>query len=211
MNDKVTVFAKETFRIQPWKNGMGSTLELACDEITVAPYFNWRISIATLSQDGLYSTFPEAHRTQLMLEGECVGLYIDAAAQRTREVNLTPFSQCSFSGVDQVQCRLQNGVTAKMFNLMTLADKYESRMQLLDTASIEAHDLSCDILLVYSLSNRLIMSVDTQHYSLEQAELLKVSGVSDKTQISVKTFEQANQTTNQQHKVICVQLSLKIN
>jgi environmental stress-induced protein Ves len=211
MNNKVTVFAKETFRVQPWKNGMGSTLELACDEITVAPYFNWRISIATLSQDGLYSAFPEAQRTQLMLEGECVRLYIDAAAQRTREVKLTPFSQCSFSGFDQVQCRLHNDVAAKMFNLMTLADKYESRMQLLDTASIEAGDLSCDVLLVYSLSNRLIMSVDTQDYLLEQAELLKVSGVSDQTNISIKMFEQANETANQEQKVICVQLFLKTN
>lgn len=207
MNNKVTVFAKESYKVQPWRNGQGSTLELACDEIQVAPYFNWRISIATLTEDGVYSAFAKTQRTQLMLTGESVHLYIDTKAQGSREVNLAPLSQCSFSGIDQVQCRLQNNVEAKMFNLMTLAGRYESRIQILDAADISALDLTCDVLLVYSLSDQLIVSVEQQDYSLRQAELLAVSQVSDQAALSINTLKQ----TAKELKIICVQLFLNTN
>lgn len=57
-------------RTMPWKNGGGSTTEIA-----VAPEgagldgFDWRISMALVAADGPFSAFPEIDRTLSILEG----------------------------------------------------------------------------------------------------------------------------------------------
>lgn len=63
---------------QPWKNGGGSTTEIA-----VAPPgagfdgFDWRISLATIAQDGPFSVFPGIDRTLALVEGPGASLELD--------------------------------------------------------------------------------------------------------------------------------------
>lgn len=63
---------------QLWKNGGGSTTEIA-----VAPPgagfdgFDWRISLATIAQDGPFSVFPGIDRTLALVEGPGASLELD--------------------------------------------------------------------------------------------------------------------------------------
>lgn len=58
------------YRIMPWKNGAGSTTEIAVSpEGSALDDFDWRISMARVDAAGAFSLFPEIDRTLLVLDG----------------------------------------------------------------------------------------------------------------------------------------------
>lgn len=58
-------------RVMPWRNGGGTTLELAVDPpgATLAAGFRWRLSSAEVATSGPFSLFPAMERCLLLLEG----------------------------------------------------------------------------------------------------------------------------------------------
>jgi hypothetical protein len=59
------------YRVMPWKNGLGTTTELAVDPPGAAlDAFTWRVSIADLTVSGPFSSFPGYDRILVQLEGE---------------------------------------------------------------------------------------------------------------------------------------------
>jgi uncharacterized protein len=68
------------YRIMPWKNGLGSTTEIA-----VSPGaegldgFDWRISMARVASDGPFSRFPGIDRTLLVLDGDGIDLAVQGS------------------------------------------------------------------------------------------------------------------------------------
>jgi environmental stress-induced protein Ves len=62
----------------PWKNGRGETVEIAVfPEGATVDTFDWRISMATVAEDGPFSIFPEIDRTLSILEGNGMELAIE--------------------------------------------------------------------------------------------------------------------------------------
>ena len=60
------------YRIMPWKNGGGSTTEIAiCPEGSGIPggQFRWRVSIADVVADGPFSRFSGYDRHIMVVEG----------------------------------------------------------------------------------------------------------------------------------------------
>lgn len=99
----------------PWKNGGGSTTELAVSPPGAGlDEFNWRISLATIAQSGPFSVFPGIDRTLALVSGEGVRLDIDE-----RPVLLEPGSPVvEFAGEAHVRATINGGVTTD-FNVMT--------------------------------------------------------------------------------------------
>lgn len=65
------------YRTMPWKNGMGSTTEIAVSPGTEGlDGFDWRISMAEVKADGAFSSFPGIDRTLLVLEGDGIMLSV---------------------------------------------------------------------------------------------------------------------------------------
>ena len=64
----------------PWRNGRGTTLEIAVAPpgATFDTGFRWRLSAAAVTEDGPFSAFPGLVRTLVLLEGERLELDIDA-------------------------------------------------------------------------------------------------------------------------------------
>ena len=62
----------------PWKNGGGSTTEIAAFPPGAAfDEFDWRVSLATIAHDGPFSIFRGIDRTLALVEGPGVSLEID--------------------------------------------------------------------------------------------------------------------------------------
>lgn len=58
------------YRVMPWKNGLGTTTELAIEpEGAALDDFTWRVSIAELRASGPFSPFPGYDRIIVQLEG----------------------------------------------------------------------------------------------------------------------------------------------
>jgi environmental stress-induced protein Ves len=80
------------YKVMPWKNGMGATTEIAIspDDATVDD-FDWRVSMAQVSIDGAFSSFPGIDRTLLVLEGEGVTLNVGDRTLHFDRQSIHPF------------------------------------------------------------------------------------------------------------------------
>ncbi len=109
----------------PWKNGAGTTREIARDAHEPP---HWRLSVATIEQGGPFSEFIGYDRSIAALDGGLVTLTIDA-----RELPLRPNEPLAFRGESNAHAVL-NGPPARDFNVMTLRAHATHVVQFVDLA-----------------------------------------------------------------------------
>ncbi|MCB4767776.1 HutD family protein [Ancylobacter sp. Lp-2] len=69
-------------RVMRWKNGAGSTTEIAVFPPDAGlGAFDWRVSMADVAEDGPFSRFPGIDRTLAILDGEGVALAIEGTGE----------------------------------------------------------------------------------------------------------------------------------
>ena len=103
----------------PWKNGGGSTIEIAIGPPDAGfENFDWRVSLATIAEDGAFSQFPGVDRTLALVEGHGMTLQIDGEPSLICEAE--PVAQ--FDGSSEVFAKLSRGVTTD-FNVMTRSER----------------------------------------------------------------------------------------
>lgn len=73
------VLRPSDYKRMPWKNGRGTTTELAIHPAGAEHDFDWRISIADIASNGPFSTFAGYDRVIGLLEGVGMELRFDAA------------------------------------------------------------------------------------------------------------------------------------
>ncbi|RWY73857.1 HutD family protein [Rhizobium leguminosarum] len=100
----------------PWKNGKGETVEIAVFPPGASINdFDWRISMATVAEDGPFSIFPGIDRTLAILDGN--GMVLDVAG--SKPVVLTMASDpLAFPADIPVAARLEDGAITDL-NVMT--------------------------------------------------------------------------------------------
>lgn len=114
-----------SLRPAPWKNGGGSTTEIA-----VAPpgagfdSFDWRISLATISHSGPFSTFAGIDRSLALVDGE--GVLLDFGNERFVLSPSEPLIE--FPGEASVEATITGGVTTD-FNVMTRRGHCRHRLE----------------------------------------------------------------------------------
>ncbi|POO55856.1 HutD/Ves family protein [Agrobacterium rosae] len=68
------------YKRMPWKNGKGETVEIAVFPPDASiDTFDWRISMASVVEDGAFSTFENIDRTLVVLSGEGITLFVDGS------------------------------------------------------------------------------------------------------------------------------------
>jgi environmental stress-induced protein Ves len=112
-------------RLMPWKNGLGTTAEIAVDPpgSDVAGGFRWRLSIASVDCSCAFSAFPGYERTIMVIEGRGMDLSLPDLAPRRIDQLYEPFI---FPGDRGADCTLIDG-PIRDFNLMV--DRAQLRAQ----------------------------------------------------------------------------------
>lgn len=95
----------ESYRAMPWRNGRGSTLEIA-REPAMGASFAWRLSLADIDRDGEFSPYPGYRRALVLIAGQGLHLrfrghgncFLDPARRGTR-----------FEGDWKTHCALPEG------------------------------------------------------------------------------------------------------
>ena len=122
-------------RVMPWKNGGGTTTEIAIapPAADVGGRFRWRLSIAEVEQSGPFSAFPGYERTIMVIAGRGMDLAVGGLPARRLD---RPFEPFVFSGDSPAECRLLDG-PIRDFNLMVERSSLRSRLNVvsLDGAS----------------------------------------------------------------------------
>jgi environmental stress-induced protein Ves len=130
-------FDIDTIAPMPWKNGGGSTREVACWPPGAGMGdFDWRISVATIGAPGPFSSFPNIDRTIVLLDGSGVRLRSrDGGIDHRLDTVLAPFE---FSGDAQLDCELL-GATSTDFNVMVRRDHACATVDIHRSSSRQGH------------------------------------------------------------------------
>jgi environmental stress-induced protein Ves len=122
-------------RITPWKNGGGSTTEIAAEPSGASlDTFDWRISMARVAADGPFSAFPGIDRTLAVVKGSGLVLTIGGGAPVTLACGSDPIS---FAGGIATSARLVAGEIVDL-NVMTRRRRFSHQLRRV------AQPASCD-------------------------------------------------------------------
>ncbi|MDN4036826.1 HutD family protein [Massilia sp. YIM B02443] len=103
----------------PWKNGGGSTIEIAIGPPDAGfDDFDWRVSLATIAEDGAFSQFEGVDRTLALVDGPGMLLHIDG--EPTMLTDADPV--VAFDGSSEVSAKLNRGPTTD-FNVMSRSER----------------------------------------------------------------------------------------
>jgi environmental stress-induced protein Ves len=150
-----TILGPDTFRTMPWRNGLGTTIELLKENLPDGDGFAWRLSMADVTTDGEFSNFSGYDRTLLLLEGN--GLMLDCAGLRQRLDK--PLQAARFRGEDPTFATLSGG-PVKDFNIMTRRQNCAAQVTSAVHPAESTIDVTADILLVYAVDGELGMNGD---------------------------------------------------
>ncbi|MDA8484569.1 HutD family protein [Pseudomonas resinovorans] len=141
----------------PWKNGTGSTLEIARDAGDGLDGFGWRLSIADVGESGGFSAFTGYQRVITVLEG--AGMRLEVDGQRSRD--LTSLDAFAFDGGSTVQCELIDG-PIRDFNLIYSPKRYAARLQWLRADGGLKLFSSASTLLLFAAESGVSLTFDGQ-------------------------------------------------
>ncbi|MFT5757770.1 MAG: environmental stress-induced protein Ves [Alteromonadaceae bacterium] len=167
-----TIIHSSQFKTLPWKNGKGETIELAINDNANLDNFTWRISMASVVEDGQFSDFSGYMRNLVLIEGQGLNLQHDhnAIDKLNNLLDLATFDGgCSTVG------NLHDGGIID-FNIITAKDKYQTNVSTyLQPTTLEIKLTT--LCFIYSLSGDTTFSIDSNPLNkiLPQGHLLKVS------------------------------------
>lgn len=169
----ITVISPENFKTIPWKNGLGETTELAINEHGTLERFDWRLSIASVVEDGIFSDFSDYDRNLILIEGNGICLTHD---QSTIDNLVKKLDVASFVGACKTFGSLIDGAI-KDFNIITNQKTMTPNVQ----CFTEQHKASVDIPLntlcfAYSLSTSIeVESSANEKQHVPLGSLVKIS------------------------------------
>jgi len=135
----------------PWKNGAGTTLEVArADDATTARML-WRVSIADVVDDGPFSTFDGYRRIISVLDGDGMLLTVDNVRSRP----LRRHDSFSFDGGAVTNCELLSG-PIRDFNVIFASDRIVGRMRWAAVRGSEHVESMAETLLVYNAADAAV-------------------------------------------------------
>jgi hypothetical protein len=157
----ITLLTPAQFKKIPWKNGRGITTELALNTGGNVDDFQWRLSIASVTENGLFSDFSGYWRNLVLISGgEIILEHI-----HNDKVSIDKLDKllqvASFDGGSKTQGKLLAGAITD-FNVITSLKTYQAKV----TTYLEKQTIqldTADIIFIYALEKELTVSCLTDN------------------------------------------------
>jgi environmental stress-induced protein Ves len=151
----------------PWKNGGGTTAEVAAfPEGSTLDTFSWRISMADVASDGPFSLFPGIDRTLIVVEGNGIELDVEGIVYPLDRTS----SKLSFSGDDITTGRLLSGPIRDL-NVMTRRGRFRHRTRFVESGvALLSEDTTAAFLI--PLDGSFDVTLDSTIHSLQALDTL---------------------------------------
>jgi len=169
-----TIITPTQFKTLPWKNGKGETIELAINDNATLDNFLWRISMATVVEDGVFSDFSGYMRNLILIEGNGLNLqhdhnHIDKLSHL--------LDVATFDGGCKTVGNLHNGAITD-FNVITDKAKYQTTVSTYFQRTTQQIN-GTDLCFIYSLIGEIEFSSDNNTIKglLPQGHLLKINSL----------------------------------
>lgn len=162
-----TFIPQEYLCAAPWKNGGGSTMEIAISPPDAGfDDFDWRISLATITASGPFSSFPGIDRSLMLVDGDSVQLTLDG----TRKVTLNAAQPMLwFPGEAAVVAQVKGPTTD--FNVMTRRDRCRHQLEKI-TAPVKLARRSAATLLFVAGEGHVLARGGEQQFALARHDAL---------------------------------------
>jgi uncharacterized protein len=153
-------------RSTPWKNGGGSTTEIAAEPSGASlDTFDWRISMAHVAADGPFSAFPGIDRTLVVIKGSGLVLTIAGGTPVTLAYGSDPIS---FAGDIATSARLIEGEIVDL-NVMTRRRRFSHELRRVAQPAACDFDGN-DIAIVLSLNGSATLASDQDVATLDHGD-----------------------------------------
>ncbi len=179
----LTHISPEQFKTIPWKNGLGHTTELAISDDGTLDKFDWRLSIATVANDGEFSNFAGYQRNLVLIEGEGINLLHDDT-KLDKLNNLLEVA--NFDGGSKTYGTLANG-TIKDFNIMSNQQSFNAKVDTYTGAKqLCLNPTENTLYFIYSLTSETKVQASEQSLQLPVGHLAKIESSNTEVVISGK-------------------------
>ena len=158
----------------PWKNGGGTTAEVAAfPEGSSFDTFGWRLSMADVASDGPFSAFPGIDRTLIVVEGEGIELDVEGVTYALDKAS----PKLSFSGDDITTGRILLGPIRDL-NVMTRRGQFRHRTRFVDSGvALLAEET--DVAFLVPLDGSFDVTLETTIHSLQVLDTLMLEATQD--------------------------------
>ena len=157
----ITIISPDQYVICPWKNGKGETTELAINENGTLDDFDWRLSIAKVTEDGEFSNFEGYTRNLVLIKGNGIEL-------KHNELTVDCLNEllaiATYDGGNCTSGFLNSGPISDL-NLIVKSAKYRSSVETytnIQTVILKPNH----ICLIYPLNSDLLISSRTNELKL---------------------------------------------
>lgn len=167
----IKILRPDDYREMTWKNGKGVTVEIAISpEAATVDDFDWRVSMATVSEDGPFSSFPGIDRTLSVLDGKGLELTVEGEAPARLTVETAPHG---FAADKPTQARLIGGKLTD-FNVMTRRGKCTHSVEMITASARVVNRKDWTILVAYCHTGTANIDADGNSALLEKGQTMIV-------------------------------------
>ena len=167
---KITHLTSADYVRQPWRNGGGTTTELARNGDTNR--WLWRLSVADVDRSGPFSDFTGYRRIIMLLEGSGMALSFDGAPPVVLDRRYRPFA---FDGGMRTECTLLDGPIRDMNLIVDGRIEASLDVRLLEReASWQIEPGEC--VLLHAIDGRFDVAIGAHRVALAPGDTLRVDG-----------------------------------
>ena len=164
------IISPSQFKTVPWKNGKGNTRELMFENIPGETEFAWRLSMAPVIEDGLFSDFSGYDRTLILVEG--MGLTLKHKNRQT-DVLERRFDSAQFDGAWSTEAVLMGGEITD-FNVMTRQGVCAAQVDVIRNHGEHEITVNADYLMLYPLDSAVaILTSEAETFQLLATNLFQ--------------------------------------
>ncbi|WP_104082748.1 HutD family protein [Cryobacterium sp. Y11] len=156
----------------PWRNGGGRTRELVSSPVGAAD-FDWRISIADVTEAGDFSVYAGVERLLTVIEGELLVVTVDGV-----EHPMEKYRPFRFSGDSASSAALPAGDTTDL-NVMARRGSFKAYISIVELSKRRAQPVFHDQFALLLQGSAVVTSaaVDASQAEVDSAELRKFDAV----------------------------------
>ena len=178
---RTTLLVPSSFRSSPWKNGGGTTIDIA--EANRPDHVSgdwagllWRFGRTAIVAPGPFSDLAGCDRAQVVVRGAGLVLELPHGEIDVRR----PWSPVRFRGEDRITSRLESG-PVEVVNL--IADRAQFKIDLRVMVARSERHCRRGIHILYATDGQVSIAVGGEKHSLAQNHALKLD-VSDTTDVT---------------------------
>ena len=164
------IISPDQFKTIAWKNGQGETTELAISPGGTLTDFDWRLSMASVVENGAFSDFGGYDRQLILLNGPGIKLTHDH--HQVDELT-APLSIAAFDGASHTIGELMDG-PIKDFNVMTQQGRFNAAVKTF-TEQTSMTLSAAPLNFIYAAQQSIVIQHRQENIELAQGHLLQIT------------------------------------